>query len=434
MRGLGEPIAQQRLTGEDQSEGALAIEVVGGEQAQVFEGGVGQEMRFIDEQDRALGDGAQRPDERRGGFALEASRTQAEGDADRCEQAEGAEGGQGDGDDLVTGGIQRASEEGRRGGLAAAAVGADLGLELLLERPVEALDEPAGLGLVGLAARQADAECAAGCTEPIRLVGRAAVDVQADRQTVQGDEPAKAEAQGDVVLVQVVAALGDVAAEVVDEAAVQRAAFLVVRTDADPGSVVEVADDQLEPRRGFDTAEGLAADREQGATGETDVIEVPLEGRAGDVLPPDPLGANEDVDDRLGRAVRLLAPQAGSCIEDVGRDGAHGAAVLAGRRAQGQQTASTVLGQPGPERAQAEAALGAGDVVVEAGRRGPQGRRDTVLGRRRRPPPAPPRGRRPRTRVSRSGGTDRVDQDACDSSAQAVHPYRASGATGWEVG
>jgi hypothetical protein len=52
--GFAEALFEEGLPDEDEGEGAPAIKVIGGEEPEVFEGGVRQEVRFVDEEDGAL--------------------------------------------------------------------------------------------------------------------------------------------------------------------------------------------------------------------------------------------------------------------------------------------------------------------------------------------------------------------------------------------
>jgi hypothetical protein len=68
---------KKRLAGEDEGEGAFPVEAIGGEQAQVLERIVGEEMRFIEDDDGAFGKATQVGDKIVGGLAFEAACAQA---------------------------------------------------------------------------------------------------------------------------------------------------------------------------------------------------------------------------------------------------------------------------------------------------------------------------------------------------------------------
>lgn len=75
-----------------------------------------------------------------GGLTLEAGRLDAGGDGDLREEAEGVDGGQGDVEDVVAGGVEGAGEERRGGALAAATVGDEEGGAIALDGAAEAVD------------------------------------------------------------------------------------------------------------------------------------------------------------------------------------------------------------------------------------------------------------------------------------------------------
>jgi hypothetical protein len=197
---------------------------------------------------------------------------------------------------------------------------------------------------------EADAEGVTGGVKPRGLERAAVVDVVGHGQPEAGQEAAEAEAERGVVLVQEVAAFGDVPAEVVDVGAEQRPAQGAVR-GADVGAVMEVRDDELEGSGGLDPPEGLLAETAQSGPGEALPGQVPVQGRAGERVRGDVLLADEDVDDRLGGPGGLLAPQRLGLGEDVGGDRAEGALVRAASRTQGQQPAAAIGGEPARERA-----------------------------------------------------------------------------------
>ncbi len=92
--GFGETLAEQRRPDEDEGEGAAAIEVIGGEQPEVFEGVVGEEMTLVDEQDGAFGQAAEVGDEGGGRGALEAGGAEPAERGEVGDEAEGADRGE----------------------------------------------------------------------------------------------------------------------------------------------------------------------------------------------------------------------------------------------------------------------------------------------------------------------------------------------------
>jgi hypothetical protein len=74
--GLGEALLEERLADEDEGEGTAAIEVIGGEQAEIFQRVVGEKMTLVDQEDGALGQAAEVSDQGGGRGALEARRTE----------------------------------------------------------------------------------------------------------------------------------------------------------------------------------------------------------------------------------------------------------------------------------------------------------------------------------------------------------------------
>jgi hypothetical protein len=120
---LGEAIAQEGLADEDEGEGTFSIEVVGGQEAEILEGVVGEEVGFVDEEDGAFWESAEVSEEKRCGFAFEAAGFEAGGGADGCEESEGADGGQREREEVVVGRVEGASEEGEGGRFTAAAFG-----------------------------------------------------------------------------------------------------------------------------------------------------------------------------------------------------------------------------------------------------------------------------------------------------------------------
>src|SRR5581483_8785238 len=170
------------------------------------------------------------------------------------------------------------------------------------------LDDATALALIGRGVDEPDAEGVTGGVKPRGLKGATAVDVVGHGQPEAGQKPAEAEAQGGVVLVQEVARLGEVAAEVVDVGAEQGPAQAAI-DDADIRAVMEIRDDELEGGGGLDPPEGLLAEAAQGGPGEALARQVPVQGRAGDRVRGDVLEADEDVDDRLGGPGGLLASE-----------------------------------------------------------------------------------------------------------------------------
>ncbi len=77
MLWLVESLTQQRLADEHQGEGAAAVEVASGEEAQILEGVVGEHVCLVDQEDGAFGQATQMGDEACGGVALEAGRAQS---------------------------------------------------------------------------------------------------------------------------------------------------------------------------------------------------------------------------------------------------------------------------------------------------------------------------------------------------------------------
>ena len=138
----------------------------------------------------------------------------------------------------------------------------DLALELLLDGAVESFADAATLGDVGLGVDDLDADRAggAGGMEPGCLEAGAVVEVEPAEAALGQQQAAEAESQRREVFVEVVAALGDVAAEVVDEDQQQGTTRRVVVSHPDVGSVVEVGDDQLEGSVGADLLVGRLAE------------------------------------------------------------------------------------------------------------------------------------------------------------------------------
>ena len=89
----------------------------------IFERGVGQEMRFVDEEQGALGQAAEVDDEGGGGGALEARGAEPAERGEVGDDAEGADGGERGGEDVVAGGVEALGEEGEGRAFAAAAPG-----------------------------------------------------------------------------------------------------------------------------------------------------------------------------------------------------------------------------------------------------------------------------------------------------------------------
>jgi hypothetical protein len=138
--GFGEALFEQRLPDEDEGEGAPAIQVIGGEQPEIFERGVGQEMGLIDEQDRALGQAAEVGDEGGRGGALEARGAEPAERGEVGDEAEGADGGERGGEDVVAGGLEALGEQGEDRAFAAAALGDEAGDRVAVEGEAEALE------------------------------------------------------------------------------------------------------------------------------------------------------------------------------------------------------------------------------------------------------------------------------------------------------
>ena len=80
--GLGQPVPQQRLAAEHQGERAPPVEVVGGEQAQVLQGIVREQVGLVDDQDDPSRQAAQVAEQGRGGIPLEPPGLQAQGGGD----------------------------------------------------------------------------------------------------------------------------------------------------------------------------------------------------------------------------------------------------------------------------------------------------------------------------------------------------------------
>jgi hypothetical protein len=119
---LGEAIPKQGLADQDESERALAIEVVGGQEPEILEGVVGEQVGLVDEQDGAFWEPTEVGDQGRGGLALEAGGAEPGGGGDLGDEPEGADGGQTDVEDVVAGGVEGAGEERGGGALATAAL------------------------------------------------------------------------------------------------------------------------------------------------------------------------------------------------------------------------------------------------------------------------------------------------------------------------
>lgn len=110
------------------------------------------------------------------------------------------------------------------------------------------MDEPNVEQLVG-----------AGGVESGALKAGAVIHIEQDKATEDEQDPAKAEPQRREVLVQVVTALRNIAAKMVDEDEQKCLSSPVVVPHPDVRSVVEVSDDQLEGRGGQDLSVGLLA-------------------------------------------------------------------------------------------------------------------------------------------------------------------------------
>ena len=123
VAGLGKPVTEEGLAAEDHGEGAASVEVVGGEQAEILQGVVGEQVGLVNEQDGASGEGTQMTDEGRSSLAFEPPGFQPDRGSDSGEQAEGREGGQGEDHEVVVRGVEGLGEQGKGGGLAASALG-----------------------------------------------------------------------------------------------------------------------------------------------------------------------------------------------------------------------------------------------------------------------------------------------------------------------
>ena len=141
MLGFGEPLFEQWLADEDEGEGTAAIEVIGGEQPEVFQRIVGQEMTLVDQEDGALGQAAEVGDQGGGRRALEARGAEPAERGDVGDEAERADGGQGHGEDVGAGGVEAFGEEGEDGALATAALGDEAGDGIAVQREAEALED-----------------------------------------------------------------------------------------------------------------------------------------------------------------------------------------------------------------------------------------------------------------------------------------------------
>jgi hypothetical protein len=203
---------------------------------------------------------------------------------------------------------------------------------------------------------KANSELEARALEADRLEGGAVVGVELLHEPVLGDAQAEAEAERDEVLAEVVAALEDDAAEVVDERAEEGALERAVVVDDDVRAVVEVGHDELERPVGADLAADLRAERAEQPTRAAQPVEVAVERRAGDRADLDRLLSLEDVDDRLGRAPRLLAAELDGAVEDLALEGAEASSVLA--RGSGPEPLDPGLApgrEPAPERPRRDA-------------------------------------------------------------------------------
>jgi hypothetical protein len=120
---------------------------------------------------------------------------------------------------------------------------ADLVLELLLERPIEALARSPALGDVGLGVDDLDVDqlVFARGVEARALEAWAIVDVELGEETKRGQNAAKREAQDSEVFVEIVTGLEDVPAEVVDEGEEERLSRPVIVSNSNVGPVVEVS-------------------------------------------------------------------------------------------------------------------------------------------------------------------------------------------------
>ena len=141
MPGFGEALPEARLAAEDQGEGAAPVELVGGEQAKVLQGLIGEEMRLVDDQDLRRGRLRRWPRRAAAVSPLKRLGLQPEGGGDVGDQAERAQGGEGEGDELVAGGVQGLGEQGQGRGLAAAAVGHEQGDGVPLQGEVQPGDD-----------------------------------------------------------------------------------------------------------------------------------------------------------------------------------------------------------------------------------------------------------------------------------------------------
>jgi hypothetical protein len=139
--GFGEPLVEQRLADEDEGEGAAAIEVIGGEQPEVFEGVVGPEMTLVDQEDGALGQAAEVGDQGGGRRTLEACGAEPAERGDVGEEAEGADSGQGHGKAVIAGGGEAFGKEGEDGALATAALGDEAGDGIAVQREAEVFED-----------------------------------------------------------------------------------------------------------------------------------------------------------------------------------------------------------------------------------------------------------------------------------------------------
>src|SRR4030067_848171 len=97
-------------------------------------------MGLIDEQDRALGQAAEVGDEGGGGRALEAGGAEPAEHGEVRDEAEGAGGGERDGEDVVAGGIEALGEEREGRAFAAAALGDEAGDRVAGEGEAEAFE------------------------------------------------------------------------------------------------------------------------------------------------------------------------------------------------------------------------------------------------------------------------------------------------------
>ena len=157
-----------------------------------------------------------------------------------------------------------------------------------LEGPVETLDDAAALGHVGLGMQQLDAQGIAGGVEADGVERRAVVQVELHRQAVDGQELAETEAQGGEILGEVIAALDDQAAVVVDETQEQGPLDLVVGADPDIGAVVEVADHQFHGGLGLDQPEDGLGQGAPAPAGTAEPVEMAVQGGAGHLAPAPP--------------------------------------------------------------------------------------------------------------------------------------------------